>query len=92
VRIFMIGRPTGLSRRQCPRLKGLREETIDGQYALTLEFENRNGMTAEQWMPREGKFGSFFGPGITAKVRCCLVSELHSKPDSNSFNDASTSL
>jgi hypothetical protein len=57
-----------LPRRQCPRLKGLREEVIDGNYALTLEFENRNGMTEEQWKEREGKFASFFGPGITAQV------------------------
>lgn len=65
----MIGRPTGLPRRQCPRLKGLREEVVDGAYALVLEFENRNKMTEEQWKDREAKFASFFGPGITASVR-----------------------
>lgn len=72
----MMGRPSGLSRRQCPRLRGLREEAIDGRYALTLEFENRNGMTEEQWKEREGKFATFFGPGITAEVRRCCPSAL----------------
>jgi hypothetical protein len=83
--VFLIGRPTGLTRRQCPRLKGLREEVVDGNYALVLEFETRNGMTKEQWKERESKFGSFFGPGISAQVcdhstrtlqgcsyKCCL--------------------
>lgn len=69
-RVFMIGRPTGLSRRQCPRLTGLREEVIDGAYALVLEFENRNGMTEEQWMDRQDKFTAFFGPGLTATIEC----------------------
>ena len=68
-RVFLIGRPKGLSKRQCPRLKGLREELVDGNYALALEFESKNKMTAEQWTEREDKFGTFFGPGITAKVR-----------------------
>lgn len=73
-RIFMIGRPKGLPRRQCPRLTGLREEVADGNYALILEFQNRNKMNEEQWAEREAKFGTFFGPGITANVRflyCC---------------------
>jgi hypothetical protein len=68
-RIFMIGRPQGLPRRQCPRLKGLREEVVDGSYALILEFENRNMMTEAQWAEREAKFGTFFGPGVTSAVR-----------------------
>lgn len=67
-RIFLIGRPKGLPKRQCPRLKGLREELVDGNYALVLEFENKNKMTAEQWTERQDKFGSFFGPGVTAQV------------------------
>lgn len=68
-RIFLIGRPKGLTRRQCPRLQGLREEVVEGNYALVLEFENRNMMTKEQWDEREAKFGTFFGPGVTAEVK-----------------------
>ena len=68
-RIFMIGRPKGLPRRQCPRLTGLREEVVEGNYALIMEFENRNNMTKEQWDERQDKFGTFFGPGVTANVR-----------------------
>jgi Protein of unknown function (DUF2854) len=69
-RIFYIGRQGGLAKRQCPRLAGLREELVEGgKYALVLEFQNRNGMTDEAWKEREGKFASFFGPGITAEVR-----------------------
>jgi Protein of unknown function (DUF2854) len=71
-----------------PRLKGLREEVIDGRYALTLEFENRNGMTEEQWKSKEDKFGSFFGPGVTSKVRtqpnrkgpCAVLCICHAGP------------
>jgi hypothetical protein len=70
-RVFFIGRPTGLPKRQCPRLKGLREEAVDGRYALVLEFQNRNKMSEEQWKERESKFASFFGPGISAEVRFC---------------------
>ena len=33
-RIFQLGRPTGIPRRLCPRLVGVREEVVDGQYAL----------------------------------------------------------
>ena len=68
-RIFMIGRPKGLPRRQCPRLTGLREEVVEGNYALIMEFANRNNMTKEQWDERQEKFGTFFGPGVTALVR-----------------------
>lgn len=68
-RVFFIGRPTGLPKRQCPRLTGLREEAVDGNYTLVLEFQNRNDMTEEQWRERESKFATFFGPGITAEIK-----------------------
>lgn len=67
-RVFMIGRPTGIPRRQCPRLEGLREEVSDGKYTLVMEFVNRNNLSEEQWQERETKFATFFGPGISAKV------------------------
>eukprot|EP00892_Ulva_mutabilis_P009835 jgi/Ulvmu1/7223/UM035_0009.1 len=67
-RVFMIGRPTGIPRRQCPRLEGLREEVTDGNYTLVMEFLNRNNLSEEQWLERENKFASFFGPGISATV------------------------
>jgi Protein of unknown function (DUF2854) len=73
----MIGRPKGLPRRQCPRLTALREEVVDGNYALVLVFQNRNMMTEEQWIEREPKFGSFFGPGVTAKV--CMATNVSPK-------------
>lgn len=65
----MIGRPTGIPRRQCPRLEGLREEVVNGNYTLVMEFMNRNNLSDEQWLERETKFSTFFGPGISAKVR-----------------------
>lgn len=67
-RVFMIGRPTGIPRRQCPRLEGLREEVMNGNYTLVMEFLNRNSLSEDQWQERQQKFGTFFGPGISAEV------------------------
>lgn len=50
-------------------VQGLREELVDGNYALVLEFANKKGMNAEQWEHWRPKFGTFFGPGITAQAR-----------------------
>lgn len=33
-RIFQLGRPTGIPRKLCPVLAGVREEVVDGNYAL----------------------------------------------------------
>jgi hypothetical protein len=43
-RIFKIGRPDGIGRSACPRLMAIREETVDGNYAIVLEFENKKSM------------------------------------------------
>ena len=50
-------------------LQGLREELVDGNYSLVLEFANKKGMSSEQWEVWRPKFGTFFGPGITAQAR-----------------------
>merc|ERR1712113_168678 len=39
IRIFRIGRYEGISRQMCPTLVGIREEVVDGAYALILEFK-----------------------------------------------------
>ena len=59
---------------QC--LQGLREELVDGNYSLVLEFANKKGMSSEQWEVWRPKFGTFFGPGITAQAcgNRCLCS------------------
>ncbi|CAD7704705.1 unnamed protein product [Ostreobium quekettii] len=65
-RIFRIGQAGGIPRGACPKLTGLREQAVDGQYTLVLEFVSELG--EEAWTSREDKFQSFFGPGITASV------------------------
>jgi len=66
-RIFRYGKAEGIPRRYGPELRALREEIKDGEYALVLEFESPK-LTVEQWMDRQGKFQSFFGPGIVAEM------------------------
>lgn len=66
-RIFRYGKAEGIPRRYGPGLRALREEVVDGEYALVLEFESPK-LTVEQWMDRLPKFQSFFGPGIVAKM------------------------
>ena len=66
-RIFRYGKAEGIPRRYGPELRALREEIRDGEYALVLEFESPR-LTAEQWMERQGKFQTFFGPGIVAEM------------------------
>lgn len=66
-RIWMFGRAGNPPKKLCPKLVGLREETVDGMYCLTLEFASQ--MEFKQWEDRLPKIQSFFGPGITAKVQ-----------------------
>lgn len=67
-RIFQLGRPTGIPRRLCPRLVGVREEVVDGQYTLVLEFESKPELTQEMWEQRQPKLQAFFGPGVVAAL------------------------
>ncbi|KAK9785104.1 hypothetical protein WJX73_003777 [Symbiochloris irregularis] len=67
-RVFMFGRPSGIPRRLSPRLKGVREELLDGRYTLVLEFQTRKDMTKDMWDTRVDKIQTFFGPGIAAEV------------------------
>lgn len=55
-------------RRLSPRLTAVREDVIDGAYALTLEFATRKEMGFDLWQSRLDKIQSFFGPGITASL------------------------
>mmetsp|Transcript_502 Transcript_502/g.1093 ORF Transcript_502/g.1093 Transcript_502/m.1093 type:complete len:289 (+) Transcript_502:82-948(+) len=66
-RIFKFGRPDGLPRRQAPTLVGLREEVVEGAYALVLEFESEK-MPQDAWEKFQPKIQSFFGPGIYATL------------------------
>ncbi|KAI7844463.1 hypothetical protein COHA_001966 [Chlorella ohadii] len=69
-RIFRFGQAGGIPRRLCPILTGLREEVVDGQYALVLEFTTKKEqMTQEMWDQRLDKIQTFFGPGIVAKLK-----------------------
>uniref|UniRef100_A0A7S3VUY5 Uncharacterized protein n=1 Tax=Dunaliella tertiolecta TaxID=3047 RepID=A0A7S3VUY5_DUNTE len=64
-KIFKFGRGS-VPRRLCPILKGLREEVVEGMYALILEFESSIDMSI--WEEKQPKIQSFFGPGIVARV------------------------
>jgi hypothetical protein len=69
-RIWRFGRAGNPPKKMCPRLKGLREEVVDGMYCLTLEFASK--LEVSVWEDRLPKIQSFFGPGIVAKL---LVSD-----------------
>lgn len=52
---------------QCPELKGIREEEIDGNYALILEFDSHT-VPLDLWQEKQPKIETFFGPNIRAQV------------------------
>lgn len=67
-RIFQYGLGSGISRRNGPILKMIREEvTEDGHYSLVLVFEAK-ALQLSDFEQRQSKFASFFGPGITAEI------------------------
>ncbi|KAI3500112.1 hypothetical protein L1887_35928 [Cichorium endivia] len=67
-RIFQYGLGGGVARRNAPILQKIREEvTEDGKYCLVLVFEAK-ALELADFEKRQGKFASFFGPGITAEV------------------------
>jgi hypothetical protein len=67
-RIFKLGRPDGIARNSAPKMTGISEQVIDGEYALVLEFKNDDRVPMRQWANRADKFTTFFGPGIRAEL------------------------
>jgi len=63
-RILKMGRYGGVPRKFIPTLFAIREEVRDGEYALTLEFEHKDGFPGSDWDKFLEKATSFFGPGI----------------------------
>ena len=60
---------THAAHRLSPRLQAVREEVVDSNYALALEFSSKKKeMTHQMWEDRREKFQTFFGPGVTASV------------------------
>ena len=55
--------------RLSPKLRAVREEVLEGSYALVLEFESKKKeMTDDMWQQRRDKFTTFFGPGVEATI------------------------
>lgn len=50
-----------------PVLDGLREEDIDGKYALILEFASPK-FALDIWQTKQEKIEKFFGPGLRADI------------------------
>ena len=61
-----------------PILTGLRETEVDGNYALTLEFDSPL-ISLERWQEKREKLEKFFGPGIHVEI---------SQPEENQVNVA----
>lgn len=67
-RIFRYGQAGGIQRRNAPVLQALREEvSAEGKYSLVLVFEAK-ALELKDFLDRQAKFTSFFGPGITAEI------------------------
>jgi hypothetical protein len=50
-----------------PLLVAIREENIEENYALILEFESPF-ISLETWQEKQEKIAKFFGPGISVKI------------------------
>lgn len=50
-----------------PTIIGIREENIDGAYAMILEFDSPF-ITIETWQKKIEKMTTFFGPGVRVEV------------------------
>lgn len=50
-----------------PELVGVREESIDGAYALLLEFDSPL-IPLANWLEKQEKIEKFFGPSIRAEI------------------------
>jgi len=82
-RIFLFGRRAagGIARRDSPKLVGLKEQVINGTYALVMVFESEK-VDLAGWEGRREKIERFFGPGITCEIYqrgelydVCLISQ-----------------
>ncbi|PPT07114.1 Cyanobacterial protein [Geitlerinema sp. FC II] len=51
-----------------PVLEGLREEAVDGAYALILEFDSPR-ISLETWKGKCDDMTTFFGPGVRVEVQ-----------------------
>lgn len=58
-----------------PVVKGLREQQIDGSYALILEFYSPL-ISIETWQEKQDKITRFFGPGIHTLITATNAEEL----------------
>ncbi|WP_337884174.1 DUF2854 domain-containing protein [Fischerella thermalis] len=52
---------------ELPLITGLREEDINGNYALILEFDS-SAIPIEIWQQKQEKMVSYFGPGVNVEV------------------------
>lgn len=67
-RIFRYGQAGGIQRRNAPVLQALREEvSAEGKYSLVLVFESK-ALELKDFLDRQAKFTSFFGPGIITEI------------------------
>lgn len=67
-RIFRYGQAGGIQRRTAPVLQSLREEvSAEGKYTLVLVFKSR-ALELKDFVERQAKFSSFFGPGVTSEI------------------------
>ena len=51
-----------------PILEGIREEAVEGAYALILEFDSPL-MPLERWQEKRKEMETFFGPGVQVQVQ-----------------------
>ena len=51
-----------------PILEGIREEAVEGAYALILEFDSPL-LPLERWQEKRGEMETFFGPGVQVQVQ-----------------------
>ncbi len=58
-----------------PILKGLREESIDGSYAIVLEFYTPF-ISLTTWEEKQDKITRFFGPGVRSTITSTGEEEL----------------
>lgn len=52
---------------ELPMITGLREEEINGAYALILEFDSPQ-IPIDVWQQKQEKMTTFFGPGVDVKI------------------------
>ncbi|CAI7871915.1 unnamed protein product [Closterium sp. NIES-53] len=66
-RIFRYNLSGGIQRRNAPTLTSISEQVYNGQYSLVLIFEAL-ALSKADFMERQAKFTSFFGPGVQALI------------------------